>query len=511
MPIRFTNPAQMISPKYQVRLKTTIFVLSLFLSTSVWGETLPKLLSSRYYRSTLSDLHLVGKGDEDLTDIAEKLGPDLKNARDDNNSNLLHYACFAGQVEMVKKLLSAGVDPNQMDSHGTTPLALASLVRIGHEAEYAEILGLLLKQNISQKTLENALTLSARFGIISSIESIIQTSHLRDLPFSKDTIEWALLEAEAFGRKKAIQTLETHFPSENKGINATIQDICPIDRAKSVIEKNSFQVSRGLDLYLENMGIGLMDAFQSLKQGDHILDSGSGKTVAMREYADPYKTDLQKYCYTRRFERANVTAVTFEISKKAASKVESLGINLLRGRFFEDIPNQEILSLHGPVSMITDYYGVLAYTAKPSEVLRKYIQLLKDDGRIFIHLGSNIPDNFFDYYDNGYEWNSPRHRPSWGSPYQRSGSLNHSRVLTLQGKQIPFPEWLRTVPGLKTTSHLVPYTLAPDYSKNFIYLETYEIELIDREKVVFPNLELVDINENTPAPHERLFQEVNSG
>ncbi len=59
------------------------------------------------------------------------------------------------------------------------------------------------------------------------------------------------------------------------------------------------------------------------------------------------------------------------------------------GRFFEDVPMSEI----GKANLITDFYGILAYTHDISAVLNRYLEMLPANGEIFIHLNADTKIN----------------------------------------------------------------------------------------------------------------------
>ena len=55
------------------------------------------------------------------------------------------------------------------------------------------------------------------------------------------------------------------------------------------------------------------------------------------------------------------------------------------GRFFEDVPMSEI----GKANLITDFYGILAYTHDISAVLNRYLEMLPVNGEMYIHLNAD--------------------------------------------------------------------------------------------------------------------------
>jgi ankyrin repeat protein len=51
---------------------------------------------------------------------------DANAAREDNNKTILMYACWVGNTDAVKHLISKGADVNAQDAGGATPLHLAA-------------------------------------------------------------------------------------------------------------------------------------------------------------------------------------------------------------------------------------------------------------------------------------------------------------------------------------------------------------------------------------------------
>src|SRR5262249_28974462 len=61
-------------------------------------------------------------GDAPRLETLLEAHPDLVNARGTNGNRLLHLATSTRQVELVKRLLARGADPNARNNKGWTPL-----------------------------------------------------------------------------------------------------------------------------------------------------------------------------------------------------------------------------------------------------------------------------------------------------------------------------------------------------------------------------------------------------
>lgn len=193
------------------------------------------------------------------------------------------------------------------------------------------------------------------------------------------------------------------------------------DAAQRAVARNShtFTRARGFGSYVrmldgrrpEGQPGPFASAMNALRQAPDArwLDSGGGEGVATSELKN-----------TEGFENLQVTLVSYESSAESAT-----GYNVLTGRFLEDIPDAEL----GTNDIITDVYGPLAYSGKPHEVLRKYLNALKPDGQAFVFLGTDR-----DHY----------------------GKIN--QVITRSGKIQAFGDWVQSLPGLKVDLQKSPVT-----------------------------------------------------
>ena len=93
------------------------------------------------------------------------------------------------------------------------------------------------------------------------------------------------------------------------------------------------------------------------------------------------------------------------------------------GRKIEEIPGNEL----GQHDLLTDIQGPIAYSDRPDLVLNKYLDALKDDGKLFLSMGSNQdPDGPF-------------------------GETN--RVVGRDGVARNYIDWMRSIPGLRVKVH----------------------------------------------------------
>jgi len=90
-----------------------ILLLAVLLSNLLYGAEILKLVS-------LLDLN-----DTAALKMQVQNLNDANAAREDNNKTVLMYACWVGNLEAVKYLVSKGADVNAYDSAGATALHLA--------------------------------------------------------------------------------------------------------------------------------------------------------------------------------------------------------------------------------------------------------------------------------------------------------------------------------------------------------------------------------------------------
>lgn len=200
-----------------------------------------------------------------------------------------------------------------------------------------------------------------------------------------------------------------------------------------VIKSNDFNTTRGLDSYASIFGWRFTKKILSMTTSSHWLDSGAGSAFAAKMLFDPSVLESH-FSFSlladniRRKKREgstfnndeeaivnfinqvkasgqsdkkiipNVSAVTYTAKRgfQPTEKVHKGKFKMFRGRFLEEIPDEELLESYGKADLITDLFGVFAYTSDPSSILEKYLRLLSDDGEIQILLRSS---NWIDHID----------------------------------------------------------------------------------------------------------------
>jgi len=91
-----------------------ILLLAILLSNLLNGAEILKLVS------------LLDRNDTAAFEMQIQNLNDANAAREDNNKTVLMYACWVGNLEAVKYLVSKGADVNAHDSGGVTALHLAA-------------------------------------------------------------------------------------------------------------------------------------------------------------------------------------------------------------------------------------------------------------------------------------------------------------------------------------------------------------------------------------------------
>ncbi|MBI5202000.1 MAG: hypothetical protein HY925_10470 [Elusimicrobia bacterium] len=194
------------------------------------------------------------------------------------------------------------------------------------------------------------------------------------------------------------------------------------------IEENEFEVYRPLEEYLTLLGADFARRLAALS--GHWIDAGAGEAKAAIHFL--WEDELKIHgSYARHDSRmwkmifdsdrkrsADELAIVDVLEKRlsyqgapaalsapfgrkpfvtAVSKTaDALNMprqpsggkfRFLRGKFFRDIPVKDLLGRGGPAELITDVFGVFAYDPRPDLVLKRYTDLLADDGEIYILLG----------------------------------------------------------------------------------------------------------------------------
>lgn len=188
---------------------------------------------------------------------------------------------------------------------------------------------------------------------------------------------------------------------------------CLGESLDGIIQEAQFNTGRGLPEYLEALGPTFKQELERLGPQQRWIDAGSGECRAIQDYA------LGLYHPGGdRSRLAKVTGITFAKKQPLESpELSGLGdrFQVLKGRFLEDIPDAQI----GKADLITDLYGVMAYTKTPDVALQKYFDALEKNGVIYLFLGKNR-------------------------------ALDRTRVRLRDETEVTLAEWIKRIPGVVT-------------------------------------------------------------
>jgi hypothetical protein len=223
-------------------------------------------------------------------------------------------------------------------------------------------------------------------------------------------------------------------------------------------KKNTFTTGRGLNHYRSSFArpgypnLTFSKDLERIKNNPnaHWLDAGGGMGFATEQAMTP----------DTRFKSTLISVETPAVDLLDSTNHE-IRRKVISGRFIEDIPDDEILKS----DIITDMYGPMAYSSHPAQVLQKYINNLKQDGVLYIHLGDDL-DTFGIY----------------------------NQIITPDGRLLNMSEWLESIPGLKVeivkVNGLLPDTtiIGPEKSriaKIQLVSKAKEIEIQELERMSF--------------------------
>ena len=294
--------------------------------------------------------------------------------------------------------------------------------------------------------------------------------------------------------------------------------VSALEKLNHQIERNFFETRRDFHKYVETFPGTLFRDLSRLSVDGHWVDAGSGEGFALQDFYNRVVFDPEKairnaepsFWVPRRInldrallreagntlnkkvpqDRGRITGVTYKMEREAP-KIE--GLRLLSGRFFEEIPNQEISS----ADIITDLYGVMSYSPRVDKVLSKYHSILKKGGRAYIFIGDYVESPDFTLSLRAM----PHQESGWDSPFALS------KVKKKNGETVSLLEWVMAIPGFKAT--LQANEVEPQPRANVIpgviQRTTLVLEKAD-EITRIPSLRLLEADEGKPPL--RFFEEV---
>ncbi len=311
----------------------------------------------------------------------------------------------------------------------------------------------------------------------------------------------------------------SHAANSSSGENP-----CPKLLLKSVVENHGkgektpggFSRTRTLLEYLRIFPTEVGEKIYALGGDATILEAGSGEAVAAEQMLQSgidalvseelalFKRDgaqwelaLDKAEILRKIgnkpmrDRPKIIAVSKEMERKLDVSPYQGKLDLVTGRFFEDIPSSEL----GHPKLILDPIGVMSYTTHPSEVLRKYLEILASDGEIYLWMdGSRIDINYRREYtlDDGVR----------AMKSLNSTPANHFRwIVNLDGKRdVYFFDWLLSLnqPGLEVKELQTKMLLSFNQEGQRFLREnrytTFRIRKTGKAEIKIPELELVKVD-----------------
>ncbi len=162
---------------------------------------------------------------------------------------------------------------------------------------------------------------------------------------------------------------------------------CDPKNLAALVASNGFTVDRDIRDYTNmmsgNAGPFVLDApselgkeVGTLGETDRWMDMGAGDLYALETFARRFSPPRKP---------PKLSAISYKVSRELPDDMKGL-IDIHAGRFIEDIPVKEL----GKAKLITDVYGPLTYTSAPDVVLRRYLDLLADDGSLYIFFGPEM-------------------------------------------------------------------------------------------------------------------------
>lgn len=155
-------------------------------------------------------------------------------------------------------------------------------------------------------------------------------------------------------------------------------------------QANRYNIFRNATLYLDEFGPRFFEDIKRLPIDSHWLDSGAGQARAMWQFVEGLAYNGQSV----RIQSRGLTALAItnprSLDIHLLSKAQGREFRYLEGKYLEDYRLEEI----GNCDLITDLFGPFSYTARIDLVLKKYMELLKPGGVLYIRMESvNITIN----------------------------------------------------------------------------------------------------------------------
>ena len=98
-------------------------------------------------------------------------------------------------------------------------------------------------------------------------------------------------------------------------------------------------------------------------------------------------------------ERAHVTAISYRIGRNHIPN-DGGRVDFITGQWFEQIPNKKL----GSFDLVTDFFGIVTYAPDPSEVLNKYLEMLRAGGVLYLRHADIFIQSPSGVYQSLGEW-----------------------------------------------------------------------------------------------------------
>jgi hypothetical protein len=237
-------------------------------------------------------------------------------------------------------------------------------------------------------------------------------------------------------RKKAIETGDVRSIAGRHAQEALLgRSNAPMI---SILETNTFGsavakgINRGLEEYLRLLGPRFTHRMLAADASTHFLDLGGGNGVAAKEIAiggfacSPMDAEpLRTLAARKNKDRPKVTLVSFK--PEHSNWPAPARFNPVVGELFEDVAMEKLTKL-GTVDIAADFWGVLAYTDRPTEALARLHAMLAVGGECFVRVGPRV-----------FEYQSLTR--------VKTKSSQHASEVHLGKKKMTFPDWVKTVKG----------------------------------------------------------------
>lgn len=188
---------------------------------------------------------------------------------------------------------------------------------------------------------------------------------------------------------------------------------------ENLVQNSRFETERGFDRYFaEAFGTALLTQLVAVGPNGHVLHGGAGDFLLEN---DLFNGNVIANPLTKLPWFTSVTHSTW----KSATEINAISpkVRPLTG-WFSELSDATLTSEHGPFDLVIELWGIAAYT-NFFEVIERYLNLLKPDGKILMLIRSG----------------------------ERMDFGQHSKVILPDGRVVNLTDFLLQLPDLKVTLH----------------------------------------------------------